>query len=797
MNKKSIAVFVIFSLVSFCFSMPVAAIVPHKFKVSDNDVTVTKDTFLDYFSLRGTASYEQTTGIVTLTQDQQNQVGNFTLNDRIDLAGSFSLKGAVNLGDKLDSQGGADGIGVAFHTGKSTDIGEVGESIGIGGLPNALGFKLDTYWNQTDPTEGRDHPFGAFVRTGSTPPYSAETDKDSIQYLGKDAVSESGEVFHDFSVTYNGQSKEFSVTYQSERGPLFWQTTVPNTIEAYSLAMSASTGGNSNKQQFRMDQFEYSSKNEADTKGSIVLQVKDQTGQAIKGAIFYLYGADDQLVSELMTNDDGNIKVEELPFGSYYFIEKSVPAGYIKDPDRHHLTVDKDHRNQTITVINQKELFGKLKILVRDSVNHQPLSGSMFVLRNDDTQTEVNSTTEALGVESFSQVPYGNYQIVQKKASNGYIRTSNQKIELNKPDQEIIIENTKVINKGTVLVNVVDQKKVTQPIAAVTFVLKDQTGKVVTTVKTDAQGKFKVADLPYGQYLLEQTSFLTGYQEVEQTRSFNLQSPEMTLTLTNRRKAASSQTEKIEDTKETTPPRKHPASSTAREPKTVTSQSETIRRRSHFPSTAGTIKKNMKQNTQEKGILTIVNHDTQGSLLGNSTFMVYSEDKQSQYQLRLGPDGRGQLDLPYGEYIVHQTAASVGFAKNPKRYRVILNKDHSTQQIIIQNSQLKASKIKELVNQQTQTVLPAEENELIWTINIDFRSDVLETEELVLTNVLPKELSLERASSTSVGGLKDYGTFSQKGQQLMFKFKKHEDSFSYLINQNIHLELVSKKAALK
>ncbi|MGO3608456.1 SpaA isopeptide-forming pilin-related protein [Enterococcus devriesei] len=205
----------------------------------------------------------------------------------------------------------------------------------------------------------------------------------------------------------------------------------------------------------------------------------------------------------------------------------------------------------------------------------------------------------------------------------------------------------------------------------------------------------------------------------------------------------------------------------------------------------------MLQNTQEKGLLTIVNHDMQGSLLGNSKFMIYSEGKKSQYQLRLGPDGRGQLDLPYGEYIVHQTEASVGFVKNPKRYRVILNKDHSTQQIIIQNSQLETSQIKELVNQQTQTVLPAEENELIWTINIDFRTDILETEELVLTNVLPKELSLERASSTSVNGLKDYGTFSQKGRQLIFKFKKHEDSFSYLINQKIHLELVSKKAAPK
>ncbi|MFM9598073.1 lectin-like domain-containing protein, partial [Streptomyces scabiei] len=47
--------------------------------------TVTKDHFLDYFSLNGSASYDKTSGIVTITPDKNNQVGNFALNSKIDM----------------------------------------------------------------------------------------------------------------------------------------------------------------------------------------------------------------------------------------------------------------------------------------------------------------------------------------------------------------------------------------------------------------------------------------------------------------------------------------------------------------------------------------------------------------------------------------------------------------------------------------------------------------------------------------------------------------------------------------
>lgn len=110
-------------------------------------VHVDQDNFTQYFDLNGSATYDKPTGIVTVTPDKNDQVGNFALKPKIDASTNFTLLGQVNLGNRTSATGGADGIGFAFHNGNSTDIGNAGDNLGIGGLIDALGLKLDTWHN--------------------------------------------------------------------------------------------------------------------------------------------------------------------------------------------------------------------------------------------------------------------------------------------------------------------------------------------------------------------------------------------------------------------------------------------------------------------------------------------------------------------------------------------------------------------------------------------------------------------------------------------------------------------------
>ncbi|WP_420537953.1 lectin-like domain-containing protein, partial [Leuconostoc mesenteroides] len=146
---------------------------------------VDKDNFRKYFSLDGSARYDDENGIVIITPDLKNQVGNFSLTSKIDMNKSFTLTGQVDLGSNQD---GADGIGFAFHSGNTNDVGNAGGNLGIGGLQDAIGFKLDTWFNSyTAPSSDKNGseisptdsfgfgwngdsayaPYGTFVKTSN------------------------------------------------------------------------------------------------------------------------------------------------------------------------------------------------------------------------------------------------------------------------------------------------------------------------------------------------------------------------------------------------------------------------------------------------------------------------------------------------------------------------------------------------------------------------------------------------------------------------------------------------------
>ena len=115
---------------------------------TEGKTTVTKEDFPDYFNLNGSATYNSQDGIVTLTPDETSKGGNFSLKSKINMN-----QKALNWLVKLTSVARLKHRVVpmvsvfAFHTGNTDDLGALGGNLGIGGLRNATGFKLDTFWN--------------------------------------------------------------------------------------------------------------------------------------------------------------------------------------------------------------------------------------------------------------------------------------------------------------------------------------------------------------------------------------------------------------------------------------------------------------------------------------------------------------------------------------------------------------------------------------------------------------------------------------------------------------------------
>lgn len=236
--------------------------------LTSNSVVVNKDNFNEHMNLSGSATYDPKTGIATLTPDAYSQKGAISLNTRLDSNRSFRFTGKVNLGNRYEGYSpdgvvGGDGIGFAFSPGPLGQIGKEGAAVGIGGLNNAFGFKLDTYHNtsppksdakaKADPSNVGGGAFGAFVSTDRNG--MATTEASSAAKLN---VQPNNNSFQDFVIDYNGDTKVMTVTYAGQT----WSKNLTDWIKnsggtTFSLSMTASTGGAKNLQQVQFGTFEY------------------------------------------------------------------------------------------------------------------------------------------------------------------------------------------------------------------------------------------------------------------------------------------------------------------------------------------------------------------------------------------------------------------------------------------------------------------------------------------------------------------------------------------------------------
>ena len=71
---------------------PAASTTTTASSVSSNSVVVTKDNFKQYMNVSGSATFDQDTGIVTLTPDVNSVKGAISLNTRLDSNRSFVLQ---------------------------------------------------------------------------------------------------------------------------------------------------------------------------------------------------------------------------------------------------------------------------------------------------------------------------------------------------------------------------------------------------------------------------------------------------------------------------------------------------------------------------------------------------------------------------------------------------------------------------------------------------------------------------------------------------------------------------------
>ncbi len=195
--------------------------------------------------LNGSAVYNATTHVISLTPDAPNQAGTAFLDRPIDLTYNFQISFDLNFG--ANSTGGA---GIAFVLANSAQganaLGSGGVNFGVGGITNGLAIAFDTYQNLANGDMAADH--GEYINTDLITRVSDQTQ------LGVGNVKDGA--WHNVVVSWNAADHTLTYWFDGAKGQTLTEdigaTYLNGSYDAY-LGFGAGTTVVSNQQEVHLD----------------------------------------------------------------------------------------------------------------------------------------------------------------------------------------------------------------------------------------------------------------------------------------------------------------------------------------------------------------------------------------------------------------------------------------------------------------------------------------------------------------------------------------------------------------
>lgn len=265
-------------------------------------------------------------------------------------------------------------------------------------------------------------------------------------------------------------------------------------------------------------------------KGDVKITKTGNDGRKIAGAVFEIYNSDTgDLVQEVTTNSSGYVWSAYMPLGSYYAVEKSVPAPYVLDNTHHEFSLDYNYDSAYLAIENMVAGDpGKIKVLKTDD-SDTPLSGVTFdVFRAWDSKKMDTLTTSEDGTDESTPLIPGDYYLVETAGKPGYIAETGQipfTIDGTGTTVEKTIVNPKIRIFGKV--KVIKQDENGAPIPAVKFGVYCDEDKLLEEITTGEDGTAVSGVLNEGNYYLQELEGVDGYLMDTEQHPFSISENEV------------------------------------------------------------------------------------------------------------------------------------------------------------------------------------------------------------------------------------------------------------------------------
>ena len=248
---------------------------------------------------------------------------------------------------------------------------------------------------------------------------------------------------------------------------------------------------------------------ENDSKVKVQLLKKDESNNPLPGCLFTVI-KNGQTLFSAVTDAAGTITVPNVTEGTYWFVEKDAPEGYVvnSEPVTAYVSAADIQGNKTVTVEATNHRKPGLEIVKINSVTKEPVANCTFDIRSIDGTYHETLTTDGAGRIFLENMTPGSYEVKETAVPKGYnLNPEKQTVELTVGGTfTLTFEN---VPKTDFTLFKHDSNN--HPIAGVTFEISKKGGQSLGHFTTDGQGKLTVPNLEPGIYVAVETDCPDDY----------------------------------------------------------------------------------------------------------------------------------------------------------------------------------------------------------------------------------------------------------------------------------------------
>ncbi|HAT4359496.1 TPA: Cys-Gln thioester bond-forming surface protein, partial [Clostridium perfringens] len=271
--------------------------------------------------------------------------------------------------------------------------------------------------------------------------------------------------------------------------------------------------------------------------GKVVLTKKDsKNGNLLEGAVFNLQDQQgNDIRTNLISDENGQIILNDLAPGDYQFVETKAPNGYELDTTPVKFTIVVG-QTETVNIekVNTASLGGVV-LTKKDSKNGNLLEGAVFNLQDQQgNDIRTNLISDENGQIILNDLAPGDYQFVETKAPEGYeLDATPVKFTIVVGQKEAVkVEKTNILAATNLKISKIDsntknplngsefeiysQNDTSNPLKFITTGSSDQYEVNIigesTLMANGVDSSFTINKLGYGDYILKEIKAPSGYK---------------------------------------------------------------------------------------------------------------------------------------------------------------------------------------------------------------------------------------------------------------------------------------------